>query len=128
VLFHLFWDAPKDRQNRAFWFAAFAPIGENPAISEEVIMNKLEIRRVNGHWFTVKINDNLKIDLSTSKRDKRDWIISKREGVYLEQDKGFVSVWVKKAWSLEEMQSELLSIANEIAESLVGFEAQPLKK
>lgn len=76
-----------------------------------VVKSELEIRRINGDWLTVKVSDDLFIDLSTSKRDKRDWIISKRKDVFLEQDKGFISCWVKKSWSLAEMKAELLDIA-----------------
>lgn len=79
------------------------------------IMSDLQIIRVNGDWVTVKINDNLFVDLSTSKLDKRDKIISKRTGVFLEQDKGFISCWVRKAWSFAELKEELLNVAKELA-------------
>lgn len=82
-------------------------------------MCQLKIRRVSGDWFTVKINDNLFIDLATSRFDKRDRIISKRTDVFLEQDGGFMYSYSKKAYTLTELKAELLAMAQEIALSLV---------
>lgn len=84
-----------------------------------------KVERVSGHWFTVKINDKLNVDLSTSNRDKRDWIISKRESFKLEQDKGFISCWSKKGWTLAELKAELLDVAKQLYSE--QFSEQTLK-
>lgn len=99
-------------------------------------LTQADIRRISGNWYTVpvvtldqhikskvvaanpdgRIVEALYFDLSVSKTDKRDWIISRRSDVFLDQEKGFVSAWTRKGWTIEEMFSELLDLANEAAE------------
>lgn len=81
-------------------------------------MSEMKIRTVRKKWFTVKINDNLFLDLSESRFDSRDWIISKRQGITLEQDKGFMYSYSRLGWRTSELKAELLSLAEDIKASL----------
>jgi hypothetical protein len=96
-------------------------------------LTRKDLKQIRGDWYTVavvtidqhlsskyksprsdgKVLDALYFDLSTSKIDKRDWIISRRSDIYLQQDTGFISSWSKRGWTKDELFEELLNLANE---------------
>lgn len=94
--------------------------------------NKRNIRKVGDKWFTVdvvssmghieskfkgdRVKPELHIDLAQSRFDKRDWIISTRDGLSLEQDGGFVESFSKRYTTITEMKQRLLEVANKYAD------------
>lgn len=92
-----------------------------------------DIKQIRGGWYSIavvtieehirskcvpvredgRVIEALYFDLSVSKTDKRDWVISQRSDVYLEQEQGFIAAYSKNGYSKDELKQEIVNLANE---------------
>lgn len=93
-----------------------------------------DVRKISKDWYTLtvvsfgdrlesqylpnptgEVKQEMHFDLSRSKWDKRDWILSKRNGLELQQDAGFIDAFASRYTTLTEMKERLVDTANKEA-------------